>query len=967
MLAAMSPVCQSAMLIVLALMLNGDHSTAWADESERIRPYQANSRYWEYKGRPVILLGGSKDDNLFQVPDVKQHLDLMKEVGANYIRNTMSDRLDQGFEVHPFQQRANGKFDLERWNGEYWKRFENMLQWTAERDIIVQIELWDKWDMYADGWTRNPWNPANNVSYTHDDTRLASAYARPTYRDGTSHGKPHDFFLTVPALNDDRIVLWYQQRFVDKVLSYSLRCDHVLYCISNEIHPQYPPQWGWYWADYLRKRASAAERGIEVTEMYWTLDLKAQQHRASLDRPDVYSFFEASQNSGVLDPEEHWRDLQFVYQYLSSQPRPINNTKIYGADGGAVWAGTTRNAQEKFWRNIIGGSASSRFHRPATGLGLSDPAKVHIKSLRMLTDAMEVFTCEPRNDLLDDRSANEAYCLAEVGRKYAVYFPDGGEVELDVSAVRGSLQVHWLDVAHSTWREPQTVAASGTLELQAPGRGHWGVLLRSVPDTGEASTAGRVRPWPENPHYLAWGDTPVFPLGATGYHSWTPISRPETVDFEEQLDRLARVMEEIGSPHVCGFVRCLPYDPMNHMHDGAVKEVLQPWVRLADGRYDLERFEPKWEKRLRAFLTAALQRRIVVSLEIWDDWSVTRGPGGAYDPGAGAAWNAHPFNPHNNVNYDESVLPARTARCDAPFYSTIPSRRHIPRVLDLQKRYVDHLLAIASEYPNILISIANESRAHLEWSRFWAEYIRQRVPSGMMIGEMPSTNRKDGGGECEHAFSPLTLCTEQRYDYVDVAQGVSGHEFTSPREQALGGGRRLLAYRRAMAEAGTRRPLVVSKDYTRGPDGGGMVLWGRFVGGAAAARFHRLAGNHSESISRFQHEAVARLGRFIARVPFWRMRPEPSLVKELPSGAGANVLAEPGGPCVVQLIGGGKGNKLRLTLPSGMWAVRWIDPATGRELTRSETTSDATGLELEIPEEGEHRIIYLYRTAGSSG
>jgi hypothetical protein len=78
----------------------------------------------------------------------------------------------------------------------------------------------------------------------------------------------------------------------------------------------------------------------------------------------------------------------------------------------------------------------------------------------------------------------------------------------------------------------------------------------------------RIRPWPENPHYLAWGDAPVFLLGATGYHSWTPISRPGTVDFEEQLDRLAAVMAEIGSRHVCGFVRYLPYDPMNHIHDG---------------------------------------------------------------------------------------------------------------------------------------------------------------------------------------------------------------------------------------------------------------------------------------------------------------------------------------------------------------------------------------------------------------
>jgi hypothetical protein len=129
------------------------------------------------------------------------------------------------------------------------------------------------------------------------------------------------------------------------------------------------------------------------------------------------SFFEASQNSATLDPEENWSNLQFVYQHLKSQPRPINNTKIYGADSGPVWADSTQNAQEKFWRNIFGGSASSRFHRPATGLGLSEGAKVHIKSLRLLTDAMNVFVCEPRNDLLADRSPNEAYCLAEPGRQ----------------------------------------------------------------------------------------------------------------------------------------------------------------------------------------------------------------------------------------------------------------------------------------------------------------------------------------------------------------------------------------------------------------------------------------------------------------------------------------------------------------------------------------------------------------------
>ena len=77
----------------------------------RLGPYAENPRYWEYGGRPVLLLGGSKDDNLFQIPDLKAHLDEMVEVGANYVRNTMSDRSDKGFEVYPYKQIDGGKYD----------------------------------------------------------------------------------------------------------------------------------------------------------------------------------------------------------------------------------------------------------------------------------------------------------------------------------------------------------------------------------------------------------------------------------------------------------------------------------------------------------------------------------------------------------------------------------------------------------------------------------------------------------------------------------------------------------------------------------------------------------------------------------------------------------------------------------------------------------------------------------------
>ena len=33
--------------------------------ADRIKPYAQNPRYWQYKSKPVMLLGGSKTDHIF--------------------------------------------------------------------------------------------------------------------------------------------------------------------------------------------------------------------------------------------------------------------------------------------------------------------------------------------------------------------------------------------------------------------------------------------------------------------------------------------------------------------------------------------------------------------------------------------------------------------------------------------------------------------------------------------------------------------------------------------------------------------------------------------------------------------------------------------------------------------------------------------------------------------------------------
>jgi hypothetical protein len=60
-----------------------------------IQPSAIHPQYWSYNGKEILLLGGSVEDNLFQIPNLTEQLDLLVKVGGNYVRNTMSSR-DKG-------------------------------------------------------------------------------------------------------------------------------------------------------------------------------------------------------------------------------------------------------------------------------------------------------------------------------------------------------------------------------------------------------------------------------------------------------------------------------------------------------------------------------------------------------------------------------------------------------------------------------------------------------------------------------------------------------------------------------------------------------------------------------------------------------------------------------------------------------------------------------------------------------
>lgn len=423
-----------------------------------------NPRYWALDGRTQPLIGGSVEDNLFQIPNLREHLDLLKASGGNYIRCTMSSR-DEGDAWPFFPDPKTGKYDLNRWNPEYWRRFSELMRLTAERGIVVQIEVWDRFDFAREPWQLNPFNPKNNTILTEANSKLKTEYKEHPGRRETP------FFRSVPTLENNGLLLKYQEAFVEKLLEESLPYSHVLYCMDNETNEA--AGWGAYWATFIRERAAKRKREVHTTEMWDPWDLNDPMHLRTFDHPELYSFVDVSQNNHQKR-QRHWDNLQSVYRRLSARPRPMNVVKIYGADTGTY--GTDRDGEERFWRGMLGGLATSRFHRPPAGMGLGPKAQAHLKSMRMLIDAFHLPDGQPRLDILGNRAQNEAFLNAAPGKHYAVYFTDGGEVRLEMFNETGAWRLRWLDIMNSRWTGEQTVRA-GTVILAAPGFGHWTALL----------------------------------------------------------------------------------------------------------------------------------------------------------------------------------------------------------------------------------------------------------------------------------------------------------------------------------------------------------------------------------------------------------------------------------------------------------------------------------------------------------
>ncbi|WP_411029991.1 hypothetical protein [Spongiimicrobium sp. 3-5] len=473
--------------------------------------------YWEYKNKPVLLIGGwnhghnpfldhdTQDGGGYEdtstTLEIVNALDELVKAGGNLIRCVLDPGVGAGRQGFDFCKKIDGKYNLSNMEGPYWERLDFFLKECQKRNIIVGIEVWDRFDWYDGGhkgWQVSPFNPINNVNYTTRNTGLAHSYP------GKGDNSENPFGKTTPrqsyylqANTEKRIQLDeirnYQEKFVDRLLDVTLQYDNLIYSANNEVRHQ-ESAWGEYWINYMKKIAAKKKLKIYCTDMFW--DLVHLPDSSSYDyllkNVQIYDYFDISQISAQFIPnntserergEKHWQMVRYATTKALEVNRLTHMNKIYGSvSKTASVMGSDNNAIEEFWRGLIAGVAGARFHRPESGLGLSPKSKKSLQSVRLVEEKLKFWEVVSKQHLISEVEPDEAYVAAKLGEKYLIFFTNGGAVKLDLSRYKSTdFSFYWINIDKAIIQHEGSLKGGDHRYISAPSNGHWAAIVVRLP------------------------------------------------------------------------------------------------------------------------------------------------------------------------------------------------------------------------------------------------------------------------------------------------------------------------------------------------------------------------------------------------------------------------------------------------------------------------------------------------------
>lgn len=420
-----------------------------------------NPRYVATPDGKALYLTGSHtwatlhDRLLPETPlfDYSAWLDLMEQNGQNFLRlwawehaawmQFTSRKVVYG----PLRYRRTGpgvaldggpKFDLTKFNDDFFDRLRTRVIRAGERGIYVAVMFFQgfsvdkrKTDAVADGnnaFEGHPMHKDNNVNGIDGDPN--------------GSGKGHQVHtLDVPE------IVTLHETFVKRVIDELNDLDHIVWEISNETHKG-SVAWQYHLIRFIQE--------YEKT--------KPKQHLVGMsgspiDNPELFAspadWVGPKGRKYVEDPPQNDGAKVVVHDTDHTLPFDVN----------------PQTPWRSFLRGLhfisMDGYMDCRFDSPGEPVSDWKDMRKQMGYTRQWSERVNLNAVVPRGDLV-----STAFCLADVGREYLVYVPDGGLVDVNLVDVEGGCSVEWFNPSVGTSTAGTSVLGGEWRQLCAPFVGH---------------------------------------------------------------------------------------------------------------------------------------------------------------------------------------------------------------------------------------------------------------------------------------------------------------------------------------------------------------------------------------------------------------------------------------------------------------------------------------------------------------
>lgn len=437
------------------------------------------------------------------------------------------------------------------------------------------------------------------------------------------------------------------------------------------------------------------------------------------------------------------------------------------------------------------------------------------------------------------------------------------------------------------------------------------------------ATIGASRPvslHPQNGHYFLFRGKPTI-LITSGEHYGAVLNLD--FDYTKYLDTLAK--DGLNLTRTFSGAYAEPYGAFNIQSNTLAPlsgRFICPWARSETPRYngggskfDLNRWDTDYFKRLKDFVGYASRKGIVVEMNLFCPM---------YE---NSMWALSPQNASNNIN---GV--GNTARTNV--YTLDKS----DGLLGVQEAMTLKIVTELNAFDNVYYEICNEpyfGGVTIEWQRHIADIItatEKTLPRKHLI----SQNIANGKARIENPHPAVSIFN---FHYArppeTVPMNYSLGKVIGDNETGFKGTNdswyRLEAWEFILAGGG----LYNNLDYS-------------FVAGFEDGTFKYHARQPGGGTSELRHQLKI-LKDFMNRFQFVRMHPDDSVIKGgWPAKGRVHCLTEPGKQYAVHIFGGER-TDLSMDLPAGKYRTEWVNTMTGKTDKQEDLRSNGTTVTLHSP------------------